>query len=46
MHMDGLDIPCSNGPGILSTDVANLLFKKRGDLAYEKLLAIFGHQAK
>ncbi len=40
MHMVGLDVHCSNVPGILGTDATNLLFKKRGDLAHEKLLAI------
>ena len=33
----GLDIHCSNVPGILSTDATNLLFKKRGNLANENL---------
>ncbi len=42
MHMVGLDIHCSNGPGILSTDTTNLLFKKRGDLAHENLFTVFG----
>jgi hypothetical protein len=41
MHMVRLDIHCSNGPGILGTDATNPLFKKRGDLANEKLFAIF-----
>lgn len=37
-----LDIHCSNGPGILSTDATKLLFKNRGDLANEHLFALVG----
>jgi hypothetical protein len=42
MHMVRLDIHCSNGPSILSTDATNLLFKNRGDLANENLFALGG----
>ncbi len=42
MYMIGLDVHCSNGPGILSTDATNLLFKKRGNLANENLFPVFG----
>ena len=42
MHMVGLDVHCSNEPGILSTDATNLLFKKRGNLADQNLFAVFG----
>ena len=40
--MVGLDVHCSNGPGILSTDATNLLFKKRGNPAHENLFVLFG----
>jgi hypothetical protein len=36
----GLDIHCSNVPGILSADATNLLFKKRGNLANENLFPV------
>ena len=42
MHMVRLDVHCSNGPSILSADTANLLLKKRGDLANKNLFAVFG----
>lgn len=40
MYMVRLDIHCSNDPGILSADAANLLFEKRSNLTYENLLAV------
>ncbi len=41
MHMIGLDVHRSNGPGMVSTDAANLLFDERSDLANENLFAVF-----
>ena len=42
MHMVRLDAHCSNSPGILDTDAANLLFEKRCKLANKNLFAVFG----
>jgi hypothetical protein len=46
MHVIGLDVHRSSGPGVIRTDATNLLFDERGDLAHKNLLAVFGHQTK
>jgi len=42
MHVIGLDVHRSSGPGVIRTDATNLLFDERGDLAHKNLLAVFG----
>ena len=42
MHVIGLDVHRSSGPGVIRTDATNLLFDERGDLAHKNLLAVCG----
>ena len=42
MHVVRLDVHRPNGPSILGTVAANLLLKKRGNLAHENLFPVFG----
>ena len=42
MHVIGLDVHRSSGPGVIRTDATNLLFDERGDLAHKNLLAVYG----
>ena len=42
MHVIGLDVHRSSGPGVIRTDASNRLFDERGDLAHKNLLAVFG----
>ncbi|GCE06014.1 hypothetical protein KDAU_33430 [Dictyobacter aurantiacus] len=42
MHMVRLDMPCPNGPALLSTDPTDFLFEKRGNRANKTLFAVCG----
>ena len=46
MHVIGLDVHRSSGPGVIRTDATNLLFDEHGDLAHKNLLAVFGTSDK
>jgi hypothetical protein len=42
MHVIGLDVHRSSGPGVIRTDATNLLFDECGDLAHTNLLTVCG----
>lgn len=42
MHVIGLNVQRANGPGISLAYPAEFCFHKRGQLANEELLAVFG----